>query len=86
MRPYKDPDEFIKTLGPEAFQERMEQAQNSFLYELAILERDYDLQDPEGKTGFYQDELARKASSSLTGGAGAGELYPGRGGPVPYQL
>ena len=33
MAPYKDPDEFIKTLGTEAFQERINQAQNSFLFE-----------------------------------------------------
>lgn len=59
MNPYKDPDEFIKTLGPEAFQERMDQAENSFLFEISILERDFDMHDPEGKTGFYQ-AAARK--------------------------
>ena len=59
MNPYKDPDKFIKTLGPEAFQERMDQAENSFLFEISILERDFDMHDPEGKTGFYQ-AAARK--------------------------
>ena len=59
MNPYKDPDEFIKTLGPEAFQERMDQAENSCLFEISILERDFDMHDPEGKTGFYQ-AAARK--------------------------
>ena len=59
MNPYKDPDESIKTLGPEAFQERMDQAENSFLFEISILERDFDMHDPEGKTGFYQ-AAARK--------------------------
>ena len=59
MNPYKDPDEFIKTLGPEAFQERMDQAENSFLFEISILERDFDMHDPEGKTGVYQG-AARK--------------------------
>ena len=59
MNPYKDPDEFIKTLGPEAFQERMDRAENSFLFEISILERDFDMHDPEGKTGFYQ-AAARK--------------------------
>lgn len=59
INPYKDPDEFIKTLGPEAFQERMDQAENSFLFEISILERDFDMHDPEGKTGFYQ-AAARK--------------------------
>ena len=59
MDPYKDPDEFIKTLGAEAFQERIDQAENSFLFEISILERDFDMRDPEGKTGFYQ-AAARK--------------------------
>lgn len=54
MDPYKDPDEFIKNLGSEAFQERMDQAENSFLFEISVLERQYDMKDPEGKTGFYQ--------------------------------
>lgn len=52
MDPYKDPDEFIKNLGVEAFQERIDQAENSFLFEISILERAYDLSDPDGKTRF----------------------------------
>ncbi len=59
MQPYKDPDEFIKNLGTEAFQERINNAENSFLFEIRILERDYDLKDPEQKTKFHK-ELARK--------------------------
>lgn len=57
--PYKDPDEFIKAEGTEAFQKRIDEAENSFLYEIRMLERDYDLKDPEGKTGFH-NEIARK--------------------------
>lgn len=34
MRPYKDPDEFIKALSKEEFQKRIDQAQNSFFYEV----------------------------------------------------
>ena len=34
MRPYKDPDEFIKAMGAEAFQERIDNAENSFMYEI----------------------------------------------------
>ena len=37
----------------------MDQAENSFLFEISILERDFDMHDPEGKTGFYQ-AAARK--------------------------
>lgn len=59
MKPYKDPDEFIKALGAEAYEERIEQAENSFLFELRIMEADYDLKDPEGKTAFY-NEIAKQ--------------------------
>ena len=59
MQPYKDPDEFMKNLGPEAFRERIAQAKNSFLFEIDVLKRNYDMNDPEQKTRFYQ-ETARK--------------------------
>ena len=59
MEPAKDPDEFIKANGADAFQERMDKAENSFFFELRILERDYDLNDPDSKTGFYR-EIAKK--------------------------
>lgn len=55
MKPYKDPDEFIKALGAEAFQERIDNAQNSFMFEMSILERDYDLKDPDGRTAFLNE-------------------------------
>ena len=59
LKPYKDPDEFIKNLGAEAFQERIDKAENSFLFEIRILERQFDLKDPEGKTKFHR-EIAKK--------------------------
>lgn len=59
MSPYKDPDEFIKNLGKEAFQERINHAENSFMFEIRILERDFDMNDPEGKTNFH-NAIARK--------------------------
>ncbi len=59
MEPYKDPDEFIKNLGREAFQERIDKAENSFFFEIRILERDFNMDDPESKTRFHR-ELARK--------------------------
>lgn len=59
MEPYKDPDEFIKNLGAEEYQKRIEQAQNSFLYEIHALEADYDLKDPEAKTLFF-NEVGRR--------------------------
>ena len=59
MKPYKDPDEFIKNMGSEAFKERIAQAKNSFLFEIDVLKRNYQLEDPEQKTRFYQ-ETAKK--------------------------
>lgn len=59
MQPYKDPDEFIKNLGAEEFQKRIDRAENSFMFEVRISERDYDLKDPEGKTAFHR-EIAKK--------------------------
>ncbi len=59
MKPYKDPDEFIKNEGTEAFQERIDNAENSFMFEIRVLERDYDLKDPESKTKFHK-EIAKK--------------------------
>ena len=59
LKPYKDPDEFVKNLGPEAFQDRIDNAENSFMFEIRILERQFDLSDPEGKTKFHR-EIAKK--------------------------
>ena len=59
MEPHKDPDEFIKALGAEAYQERIEQAENSFMFEIRVLEQNYDMKDPESKTTFY-NEVAKK--------------------------
>lgn len=59
MRPYKDPDEFMKALGREAFQERIDRAENSFFFEVRILAEQYDMNDPEAKTKFHR-EIARK--------------------------
>lgn len=62
LEPYKDPDEFIKNLGKEAFEERIKNAENSFLFELRILEKNYNLSDPQEKTAFHR-EIAKKLCS-----------------------
>ncbi|MDO5521333.1 MAG: DNA primase [bacterium] len=59
MKPYKDPDEFIKALGAEEFQKRIDNATNSFYFEIEVLEREFDLNDPESKTKFF-NEIAKK--------------------------
>ncbi len=59
MEPYKDPDEFIKNLGAEAFEERIGKARNGFMFGLEILEKSYDLNSPEGKTEFLRETARR---------------------------
>ena len=59
MKPHKDPDEFMKALGKEAFAERIAQAENSFFFEIRILEEQYDQSDPEQRTNFHR-EIAKK--------------------------
>ena len=54
MQPHKDPDEFIKALGAEEFEKRIEEARNGFLFTIDVLERDYDLKDPSQKTAFQR--------------------------------
>ena len=59
MRPYKDPDEFIKAMGAEAFQERIDNAENSFMYEIGTMLRNYDRGDPESETAFEREVAAK---------------------------
>lgn len=59
MEPYKDPDEFIKALGAEEFENRMEEAENSFFFEIEVLRREHDIRDPEERTKFVHG-MARK--------------------------
>jgi DNA primase len=59
MQPYKDPDDFIKNLGSDAFEERIKEARNSFLFEIDVLKKDYKMDDPEQKTAFY-NQVSKK--------------------------
>ena len=59
MEPYKDPDEFIKNLGAEAFEERIQKARNGFLFSLEVLEKEFDMHSPEGKTAFMNEAAKR---------------------------
>lgn len=52
LRPYKDPDEFLKAMGAEKFQERIDHARNAFLWEAEAVKQGYDLQDPAGQTAY----------------------------------
>ncbi len=59
LRPYKDPDEFMKGAGKEEFQKRLDNAENSFLYQIRQVQTNYDLSDPAAQTRFYH-EIARR--------------------------
>ena len=59
MKPYKDPDEFIKALGAEEYEKRIQNARNSFYFEIDVLKSEFDFSDPEQKTKFFR-ETAKK--------------------------
>lgn len=59
LEPYKDPDEFIKNLGAEEFQKRIDEAENCFFFEIRVLQKQYDMNDPAAQTQF-QREIAKK--------------------------
>lgn len=55
LKPHKDPDEFIKNLGAEELQKKLDSAQNSFLYEVSVKQASYHMEDPEQKTEFFNE-------------------------------
>lgn len=55
LRPHKDPDEFIKNEGVEAFEERVRNALTGRLFEIDHIVQNYDLNNPEEKTRFMKD-------------------------------
>ena len=62
LKPYKDPDEFIKGLGSEALEERIRKATSSFMFQVKVAAGRYDQNDPEEKTKF-QHEAAKLLST-----------------------
>ena len=59
LKPYKDPDEFIKAEGKEAFAQRIREAENPFFFEIRIMENQHNMSDPESKTDFHR-AIAKK--------------------------
>ena len=59
MDPYKDPDEFIKNAGAKAFEKRIEEAHNGFMFSIEVLSRQYDMYSPEGKTAFFNEAASK---------------------------
>lgn len=59
MKPYKDPDEFIKNLGAEAYEDRIDNAVTGIEFEVATVAKSYKLKDPEDKIRFTNDVAKR---------------------------
>lgn len=59
MEPYKDPDEFIKNTSAEEFANLIGKAKNGFMFGLEVLERQHDMNTPEGKTNFMKEAAKR---------------------------
>ena len=55
MKPYKDPDEFIKNLGREEFEKRILEAENDFLFESRVNADKHDLTNLDEKIDFYKE-------------------------------
>ena len=54
QKPYKDPDEFIKNMGAEAFEERLGQASDSFMFRVSIAESEFPMDEPQGQNRFFE--------------------------------
>ncbi len=54
LKPYKDPDEFIKNMGAEAFEERLNQASDSFMFRVGIAEGEFPMEEPQGQNRFFE--------------------------------
>ncbi len=52
MKPHKDPDEFIKSEGAEAYEKRIINSEDSIKFRIHVLEDSYNLNEPMEKTKF----------------------------------
>lgn len=62
LKPYKDPDEFIKGAGVEALEQRIAEAKSSLMFQMEQIAKKYNRSDPEEKTKCDHDmakELAK---------------------------
>lgn len=77
MAPYKDPDEFIKTLGKDEYIERMRRSIDKTDFQLKYLAEQYDMNDPEQKQAYLTKavELMIKGQERSLERAGAGESH-----------
>ena len=54
LKPWKDPDEFIKNEGAEAFEERLNRAMDSFMFRVHIAEQEFAMDAPQGQNQFFE--------------------------------
>ena len=54
LKPWKDPDEFIKNEGAEAFEERLNQAMDSFMFRVRVAEQEFPMEEPQGQNRFFE--------------------------------
>ena len=59
LKPYKDPDDLLNSLGTEEFEKRIQAAKSGFMFGLEILEKEYRLDTPEDKTRFFREVATR---------------------------
>ena len=55
LEPYKDPDEFIKNMGTDAYEERIRDAMPGRLYEIEQIYKRFNLANPDEKTKFMHE-------------------------------
>ena len=54
LKPHKDPDEFIKALGGEEFEKRLEQAMDSFMFRIHMAQKEFTMEEPQGQNRFFE--------------------------------
>ena len=54
LKPHKDPDEFIKALGGEEFEKRLEQAMDSFMFRIHMAQKEVTMEEPQGQNRFFE--------------------------------
>ena len=54
LKPHKDPDEFIKALGGEEFEKRLEQAMDSFMFRIHMAQKEFAMEEPQGQNRFFE--------------------------------
>ena len=54
LKPHKYPDEFIKALGGEEFEKRLERAMDSFMFRIHMAQKEFAMEEPQGQNRFFE--------------------------------